>query len=190
MKYVSQIGVLVMALGTLTRTVPQSSLIGVAAAQSGNSDFHTPLSTAITSAEADDLVSLRQNLKEAIGDDLNSYSCYVLLPGSESCEVYLYEGRQKPKNFLVWDYGRGKTREAADKVFEELVKGIVQAMPSDWVGQETPRSDLRPRELRVFKASAKSDSSETLGGPIITIEATRLGEFYRVTVQLNTHHVT
>jgi hypothetical protein len=83
----------------------------------------------------------------------------------------------------------GKTREAAEQVFAEVVKKITQAMPGDWVGQETPKSDLGARELREFKASTKSNGDQTIGGPSIRANATRLGELYRVTVQLNAHHV-
>lgn len=175
-------------IGALIVPVPHGGLVGIGAAQGDSSDFRTPLSKTIEAAESSELVNLRQKFKQTSGDDISIYSCYVLLPGSETCDVYLYEGKQKLKNFVVWDYGRGKTREAAENVFAELVKKITVAMPSDWVGQEIPKSDLSPRELREFNASAKSNGGERIAGPIITVNATRLGELYRVTVQLNAHH--
>ena len=184
------IRVVLVAVGALTVAVQHAGLVGVAEAQADDSsDFRIPLSKAIKAAESSNLVNLRQKLKKTIGNDHSVYSCYLLLPGSETCEIYLYEGLQSLKNFVVWDYGRGKTREAAEQVFAEVVKKITQGMPGDWVGQETPKSDLGARKLREFKASAKSNGGQTIRGPSISVDATRLGELYWVLVQLNSHHV-
>jgi hypothetical protein len=35
-----------------------------------------------------------------------------------------------------------KAIEAAEQVFAEVMKKIMQAMPGNWVGQETPKSDF------------------------------------------------
>jgi hypothetical protein len=176
---------------TSTRTVALAATLGVLVgltavlkAQADRAGFRSVLSKAIDAAERGNFESMEGRFKEQIFDDLNTYSCDVLLPGAESCEVHAYDGRQALKNFVVWFYGEGKTQEAANQLFSELMENIKQAVPSGWVGRETPKSALGPRDLREFRTNTKED-----GGPMITILATRRAELFTVRVQMNAVHV-
>jgi hypothetical protein len=176
---------------TSTRTVALAATLGVLVgltalpqAQADRAGFRSVLSAAIEAAERDNFESMEGRFKERIFDDLTTYTCDVLLPGADTCEVHAYSGRQSLKNFVVWFYDDGKTREAADQLFSELMDNIKQAVPSGWIGRETPKSSLGPRDLREFRTSTKEDF-----GPAITILATRRAELFTIRVQMNAVHV-
>lgn len=169
---------------TLRTCMAVAVCIAVLAAQSNRAEFRSALAKAIRSGNEKFFDDISGKLIEKVSDDLSRYACTVPLPGAESCEVYSHGGTESLKNFVVWFYGEGLTRETAEQRFVQLVNEITQAMPEGWSGGEKAKGELIARDLRKWDASSREDFT-----PMVSVIVTKRGELYRVTVQLNAVHV-